>query len=106
MTHEPDKWDDAPIPEDRAICDAHPICTGRHDIYAEAARMVNAKRSKAALVALVNWLLKERAESRAELDAIAAALHPHWRGERRHTYISSQLAERARRYVERAEASR
>jgi hypothetical protein len=54
------RWPDAgdrPIPEDAAIKAAHPLRTGRHDIYAEAMRMVGAKHSKGALVELVNWLL-------------------------------------------------
>lgn len=48
---------DQPLPEDAAIRDAHPLRTGRHDLYAEAMRMVGAKHSKGALVELVNWLL-------------------------------------------------
>lgn len=48
---------DRPLPEDAAIDEAHPLKTGRHDLYAEAARMVGAKHSKGALVELVNWLL-------------------------------------------------
>jgi len=50
-------WEDKPIPEDKEIEDAHPLITGRHDLYAEAMRMVGAKRSKGSLVELVNWLL-------------------------------------------------
>lgn len=49
--------DDRALPEDEAIHDAHPIRTGRHDQYAEAMRLVGAKRSKGALVSLVTWLL-------------------------------------------------
>lgn len=45
------------MPEDEAIRAAHPMQTNRHDLYAEAMRMVGAKRSKHALVELVNWLL-------------------------------------------------
>lgn len=55
---------DKPLPEDAAIAAAFPTLTGRHDIYAEAMRLVGAKHSKAALVALVNWLLLERANAR------------------------------------------
>lgn len=54
-------WDDAPLPEDAAISAAHPTRSGRHDLYAEAMRLVGAKRSKGALVALVNWLLVRNA---------------------------------------------
>jgi len=50
-------WDDYPLPEDKEIEAAHPLHTGRHDLYAEAMRLVGAKRSKGALVELVNWLL-------------------------------------------------
>ena len=51
-------WDsDKPIPEDAAINASHPLDTGRHELYAHAMRMVGAKHSKGALVALVNWLL-------------------------------------------------
>ncbi len=49
--------EDQPLPEDEAIDAAHPVRTGNHAIYAEAMRMVGAKRSKGALVELVNWLL-------------------------------------------------
>lgn len=51
---------DAPLPEDAAIQAAHPLRTGRHDLYAEAMRLVGARHSKAGLVELVNWLLAER----------------------------------------------
>jgi hypothetical protein len=54
---ESDSWGDKPLPEDDAIQAAHPLRTGLHDVYAEAARLVGAKRSKRALVDLVNWLL-------------------------------------------------
>lgn len=50
-------WGDKPIPEDDAIEAAHPLRNGRHDLYAEAMRLVGAKHSKYALVDLVNWLL-------------------------------------------------
>lgn len=49
--------EDKPLPEDADIEAAHPLSTGRHDIYTEAVNIVGAKRSKFALVALVNWLL-------------------------------------------------
>jgi hypothetical protein len=53
------KWseDDQPLPEDDQICAAHPLRTGNHERYVEAMRLVGAKRSKYALVDLVNWLL-------------------------------------------------
>lgn len=49
---------DNPIPEDEAIRRAHPVRSGDHRTYNEALRMVGAKRSKGALVELVNWALK------------------------------------------------
>lgn len=52
-----DVWDDGPLPEDTAIDAAFPTRSQRHDIYQEARRLVGAKRSKSALIALVNWLL-------------------------------------------------
>ncbi len=52
------EWDgDTPLPEDDAIRAAHPTRTGRHDLYAEAMRLVGARHSKGGLVELVNWLL-------------------------------------------------
>jgi hypothetical protein len=50
--------DDLDIPEDTEIRFAHPLHTQNHERYAEAMRLVGAKRSKYALVDLVNWLLK------------------------------------------------
>lgn len=52
-----DYWVDRPLPEDEAIAAAHPLRTGRHDLYKEAMRLVGAKHSKYALVDLINWLL-------------------------------------------------
>lgn len=48
---------DAPLPEDDAISAAHPLRTGRHDLYVEAMRLVGARHSKVGLVELVTWLL-------------------------------------------------
>lgn len=54
----PAAWpDDAPIPEDPEIARAHPTESGDHDTYAEAARLVGAKRGKFTLTSLVNMLL-------------------------------------------------
>jgi len=55
-----DSWtdDDQPLPEDEQIRAAHPMETDDHETYEEALRMVGAKRSKYALVDLVNWLLR------------------------------------------------
>ena len=52
-----DDEDDRPLPEDEAIAAAFPTRSGKHATYAQAMRLVGAKRSKGALVALVNWLL-------------------------------------------------
>ena len=48
---------DSPLPEDDAIALSHPLRSGRHDLYAEAMRLVGARHSKAGLVELVCWLL-------------------------------------------------
>jgi hypothetical protein len=48
---------DKPLPEDAQIKAVFPTKTGDHDLYMEALRLVNAKRSKYGLVDLVNWLL-------------------------------------------------
>ena len=49
--------EDQSLPEDEQIQAAFPMETGDHKSYEEAMRLVGAKRSKAALVDLVNWLL-------------------------------------------------
>lgn len=49
--------EDQPLPEDEAIRVAFPTRSGRHEEYAEAMRLVGARRSKRGLVALVHWLL-------------------------------------------------
>ena len=36
---------------------AHPVRTGRHDLYQEAMRLVGERQGKSELVNLVNWLL-------------------------------------------------
>ena len=56
-----EEWeDDATLPvEDLKSYAAFPTRSGRHDLYAEAMRLVGAKRTKAGLVRLVNWLLHE-----------------------------------------------
>ena len=58
------EWIDKPLPEDDAIMRAHPVNTGRHDLYLEAMRLVGARHSKGGLVSLVNWLLAEREKAR------------------------------------------
>lgn len=53
------EWSDSdlPLPEDKEIEATHPLVTGRFDLDQEAMRLVSAKHSKFALVALVRWLL-------------------------------------------------
>lgn len=54
---EPTIWDDKPDEWTAAIDEAFPTRSGSHEAYATAMRMVGSRRSKGALVALVNWLL-------------------------------------------------
>lgn len=58
--------DDKDIPEDALIEAAHPATCENpdHETYLEALRFVSAKRSKYALVDLVNWLLIENKKLR------------------------------------------
>ncbi len=63
--------DDGPLPEDAAIKAAHPTRAGTpeaHDRYGVAMRLVGARRSKAGLVELVNWLLADADEGRDALE--------------------------------------
>ena len=77
--------DDAPLPEDPDIRAAGPARTGRHDLFTEAFRLVGAKRSKMALVYLVNWLLHRIAQPVADAkDDIDARYFAELR--RLHTY--------------------
>jgi hypothetical protein len=47
-----------PLEQERAaIKAAHPIHTGRHDLYATAMRLVGERHEKGDLVELVNYLL-------------------------------------------------
>lgn len=50
-----------PIDEAAAIEAAHPLETGRHDLYAMAMRLVGERHEKGDLVDLVNWLLHREA---------------------------------------------
>jgi hypothetical protein len=50
-------WDDKPDEWTPEIEEAFPTRSGSHEAYATAMRMVGSRRSKGALVALVNWLL-------------------------------------------------
>lgn len=71
-----EQWADSdkPLPEDDAILAAHPLQSGRHDCHAEAMRLVGAKRSKFALVALVNWRLAQLAAERERSAKLIEAL--------------------------------
>lgn len=74
----PDAWkdqDDKPLPEDEAIEAAFPTRSGRHDLYAEARRLVRARYSKGGLVALVNWLLHRAEQEPALRDQATVWLH-------------------------------
>lgn len=54
-------WEDAEdknTPEDAEISAAFPTRSNDHETYGEAMRLVGARYSKGALVALVNWLLR------------------------------------------------
>lgn len=69
---------DRAIPEDVGIGLAHPIRSGRHDLYQEAMRLVSAKHSKYGLIGIVNWLLLrlDVAEERMKkLERIREAAH-------------------------------
>ena len=55
---------------DAAIDEAFPTNTGRHDLYAEALRLVGARDSKAELVELVNWLLAKNDKLHSALTAL------------------------------------
>lgn len=72
-----DKWEDQPIPEDEAIKAAHPTRSGQHETYQEAMRLVGAKRSKGALVELVNWLLVEARAGWKTANALSVAGNYH-----------------------------
>lgn len=54
-----DPWDDTEDEWTERIKAAHPSRSGSHEEYATAMRMVGNRRSKGALVELVNWLLVE-----------------------------------------------
>lgn len=62
---------DEALPEDEAIQAAHPLENGRHDRYEEALRLVGAKRSKGALVELVNWLLSREVPRAGDVVQVA-----------------------------------
>ena len=66
MTNATDDWSDQPTPEDAAIDAVFPTRSGRHDLYAEAMRLVGARHSKNALVSLVNWLLHRELRARTD----------------------------------------
>lgn len=53
--------------EERAIDAAFPLKTGRHDLWAEAMRLVGERHEKGDLVELVNWLLFRNDESEKSL---------------------------------------
>lgn len=58
--------EDQPLPEDAEILAAHPLKTKRFDLYDTAQRLVGAKRSKFALIDLVNWALWKAENPKAD----------------------------------------
>ena len=58
-------WEDTDDEWTEAIKDAHPARSESHDEYGVAMRMVGHRHSKGELVALVNWLLVEKAKLNA-----------------------------------------
>lgn len=65
--------DDQDLPEEEQIHAAHPITSGRHDLFAEAMRLVRAKRSKYGLIGVITWLLLREDLLRARLAIYDAA---------------------------------
>ncbi|MDB4942989.1 MAG: hypothetical protein JWP97_2523 [Labilithrix sp.] len=55
----------ASLSEAEEIKAAHPLRSGRHDLYAEAMRLVGERHAKGALVELVTWLLLRAEQARA-----------------------------------------
>lgn len=93
------KWtdNDQPLSEDEAILAAHPMRdrsgpTGPR--YVEAMRLVGAKRSKGALVDLVNWLLADRNRLSAQLAEVVKSLALSC-DDNRHEFWPCQLAQQA-----------
>lgn len=60
--------------EEEEITGAHPLQTGRYDLYAEAQRLVGERHEKGDLVDLVNWLLVERERALDEARYYRAAI--------------------------------
>jgi hypothetical protein len=67
-------WEDRPDQWSEEIHDAFPTRSGSHEEYADAMRMVGNRRSKGALVALVNWLLVELNRKHTTLVGVADKL--------------------------------
>jgi len=68
-------WDEAAKKDEwtQPIHDAFPTRSGSHDEYAVAMQMIGSRRSKGALVALVNWLLVERRQRVGMENVLAGA---------------------------------
>ena len=56
--------------EQAAINAMHPVESGRHDLHAEAVRLVSGRHGKGELVALVSWLLHKEEQTRAEAERL------------------------------------
>lgn len=69
MTHD----DISRAAEQAAILAAFPTRSGRHDLYAEARRLVSERHEKSELIALVNWLLHREEQARAAARADRAS---------------------------------
>lgn len=65
---------DLPLPEDNEIEGTHPLTSGRYDLHDEAVRLVSAKHTKFALVALVRWLLTRVEALKAENEQLHGKL--------------------------------
>lgn len=80
LEHAAEGWEDEedqPLAEDHAIAAAFPTRSERHETYAEAMRLVGAKRSKLALVSLVNWILTRAEVAEDKLDVVLARCEDH-----------------------------
>lgn len=72
-------WEDSKTPEDEAIKAVHPVRSGRHELFQRAQELIHPRRSKYALVEMVNWLLhriddaEQKVRSAPNADAVFAA---------------------------------
>ncbi len=82
MAQRETEWADRPTSDDDDIKAVFPTRSGRHDLYAEAQRLVHDRHGKFAIVAMVNWLLHrietmyQSGTNAARVDAMKAAPMP------------------------------